>query len=200
MTSTRKIVRFAMLSLGVILLVGVASWWRFVHEFRFNIAQTDMEPVETMLKKALSDVVVVKRPGSEPGSVSAGYIIAYQRDAESFRKDAKLFDAWTASANLGLAALKNATRGDWVRSSVDADFVAAQDRVDPWNHSFCLLRRDHDVLVVSAGPKAPGSPACRNIRIEAKDLAELPHGKLLESPAGYLILVVDKKHADRVSP
>ena len=59
---------------------------------------------------------------------------------------------------------------------------------------------DDDVLVVSAGPKAPGSPACRNIRIEAKDLAELPHGKLLESPAGYLILVVDKAHADRVSP
>jgi hypothetical protein len=74
MTSTRKIVRFAMLSLGVILLVGVVSWWRFVHEFRFNISQTDMEPVETMLKKALSDAVVVKHPGSEPGSVSAGYI------------------------------------------------------------------------------------------------------------------------------
>jgi len=33
-------------------------------------------------------------------------------------------------------------------------------------------------------------------RIWRKDLEELPHGKLLQSPAGYFILVVDKAHLD----
>jgi len=197
MTRIRKIVRFVVLSLGVILLVGVVGWFWFMHEFRLNISRSDIDPLEMSLKKAASDVVVVKRPDSKPASVSGGYLIAYQRDPESFNKDAKLFDTWMASAKLGLAALKNTRRGNWVRSSADADYVASQDRVDPWNHTFCLLRRDDDLLVVSGGPKAPGSPLCRDIQLKAKDLAELPHGKLLESPAGYFILVVDKAHADR---
>src|SRR5258706_2794641 len=197
MTRIRKIVRFEVLSLGVILLVGVVGWFWFMHEFRLNVSQSDIEPFEMTLKKAASDVVVVKRPDSKPASVSGGYLIAYQRDPESFNKDAKLFDTWMASAKLGLAALKNTRRGNWVRSSADADYVASQDRVDPWNHTFCLLRRDDDLLVVSGGPKAPGSPLCRDIQLKAKDLAELPHGKLLESPAGDFILVVEQAHADR---
>jgi hypothetical protein len=125
-------------------------------------------------------------------------LIAYQNDPESFRKDAKLFDAWIASLKVGSAALKNTSGEDWVASSADADYLAALDCVDPWNHTFCLLRRDDDVLVVSGGPKAPSSPACRNIDLGPKDLAEFPKGKLLESPAGFLVLVLDKKHADKI--
>jgi hypothetical protein len=196
MTRARKIVGFTMLSLGVILLVGVAGWFWLLHEFRLNISRSDIEPFEMTLKKAASDALVVKRPDSNPASLSGGYLVAYQRDPVGFQKDAKLFDAWMASAKLGIAVLKNTPRGNWVRSSADADYVSPQDRVDPWNHTFCLLRRNDDVLVVSGGPKAPSSPACRDIRLHAEDFAELPHGKLLESPAGYLILVADKTHAD----
>jgi hypothetical protein len=198
MTRTRRIVGFTVLSLGVILLVGVAGWFWFMHEFRLSFSRIrfDSVPVEMTLKKVASDVLVVKRPDSKPASLSGGYLVAYQRDPEGFQKDAKLFDTWMASAKLGVAALKNTSRGSWVRSSADVDYVASRDRVDPWNHTFCLLRRDDDVLVVSGGPKSPVSPACRDIQFQAKDLAELPHGKLLESPAGYLILVVDKTHAD----
>ena len=199
MIRTRKIVKVAMVSLGVILLVGVAGGFWFWHEFHLNISQSDMEPVETMLKKALSDALVVKRPDSKPTIVSGGYILAYQNDPEGFRKDAKLLDAWMASTKLGLAALKNSPPGNWVRSSADADYVASQDRVDPWNHTFCLLRRDDHLLVVSGGPKAAASPACRDIGFRSKDLAKLPHGKLLESPAGYLMIIVDRTQADRAN-
>jgi len=196
MVRTREIVRAAMLSLGVILLAGTAGWFWFVHEFRLNISQSDVGPFEVMMKKAASQLLVMKRPDSKPVSLTGGYLIAYQNDPEGFKRDAKLFDTWTASVKLGSAALKNAPHGNWVRSSADADYVAPQDRVDSWSHTFCLLRRDDDVLVVSGGPNAPGSPACRDVQLQAKDLAELPHGKLLESPAGYLILVVDKVLAD----
>jgi aspartate/methionine/tyrosine aminotransferase len=55
----------------------------------------------------------------------------HQRDRETFGKDAKLFDAWAASMKMGFAALKNTSRGNWVRSSVSADYVESQDRVDP---------------------------------------------------------------------
>jgi hypothetical protein len=195
MTRTRKIVRFAMLSLGAILLV-VAGWLWLAHELTLGISRIrfNSAPLEMALMKAASDVFVVKRPDPKPASLSGGYLVAYQRDPDAFRKDAKLLDAWLASAKLGVAALKNTPRGNWVRSSADANYVASRDRVDPWRHTFCLLRRDEDVLVVSGGPEAPSSPECRDIRLDAKDLAELPHGKLLESPAGYLVLVVGEAH------
>jgi hypothetical protein len=196
----KTVVRRAILSLGVLLLVGVVGWLWFIHEFRINVSRSDLEPLEMAIKKAASDVVVVKRPTSVPVRASSGYLVAYQRDPETFGKDAKLFDAWAASMKMGFAALKSTSRGNWVRSSVSADYVESQDRVDPWKHTFCLLRRDDNLLVISGGPKAPSSPTCRDIQFQAKDLAELPHGKLLESPAGYLILVVDETHADRVSP
>jgi hypothetical protein len=153
MTRTRRIVGFTVLSLGVILLVGVAGWFWFMHEFRLSFSRIrfDSVPVEMTLKKVASDVLVVKRPDSKPASLSGGYLVAYQRDPEGFQKDAKLFDTWMASAKLGVAALKNTSRGSWVRSSADVDYVASRDRVDPWNHTFCLLRRDDDVLVVSGG-------------------------------------------------
>ena len=139
----------------------------------------------------------MKRADSKPTSVSGGYLVAYQRDAEGFHGDAKLFDTWMASLKLGSAALKNTSSGDWVRSSSDADYIRSEDRVDPWNHTFCLLRRCDDVMVVSGGPKASASPACRDVHLQAKDLAELPHRKLLESPAGYFVLIVDRDHADQ---
>src|ERR1039458_2434459 len=196
MTRTKRILRAATLSLGVLLLVGAAGWYWFMREFRLKISSSDVEPLEVILKKAASDVVAAKRPDSKPTSLSGGYLVAYQRDPESFHGDAKLFDAWMTSVKLGSAALKNPSRGNWVRSSAEADYVASQDRVDPWNHTLCLLRRDDDVLVVSGGPRAPGSPACRNIQLQAMDLAEFPREKLLESPAGYLMLVVTKAATD----
>jgi hypothetical protein len=198
MTRTRKILRFATWGLGTVLLV-LAGWFVLAHELTLGISRIrfDSAPVEMALIKAASDIFVVKRPDSNPASSSGGYLAAYQRDPRSFQKDAKLLNAWIVSAELGVAALKNTPRGNWVRTSADANYVAPQDRVDPWNHSFCLLRRDDDVLVVSGGPKAPSSPACRDIRLDAKDLAELPRGKLLESPAGYLVMVVGEAHADQ---
>jgi hypothetical protein len=51
----KKIAKVATLSLGVILLVGAAGWFWFVHEFRLNISRSDLEPLETTLKKAASD-------------------------------------------------------------------------------------------------------------------------------------------------
>ncbi len=187
------------LGISLLILIPVAVW--IVHDFRsmrldFHFSHAGLEPLEMALKKAASDVVVAKR-GAKPAGASEGYLVAYQEHQEVFRQDAKLFDTWSAAAKLGLASLKSTLRGNWVRSSADAQYVPVQDRIDPWEHNFCLLRRNDDMLVVSAGPNAPGSPSCRDIQLEAKDLAELTHGKLLETPAGYFLLVVDKSHADR---
>ncbi len=160
----------------------------------FHFSQADWQPFATTFKSTLSNFFVVRRPA--PGSDQTKFP-DLQHDPDAVRKNAKLFEAWTASMKLGSATLKSTPGGNWVRSSADADYVASQDRVDPWDHTFCLLRRGDDVLVVSGGPKAPNSPSCRDIRLQAKDLVELPRRKLLESPAGYLMLVVNKAHADQ---
>jgi len=161
-------------------------------DFRFS--QADWEPFATTFKSTLSNFFVIRRAAAASDQMRFPDL---QHNPEAVRGNAKLFDAWMESLKLGSAALKNTPRGNWVRSSSDADYVALQDRLDPWNHTFCLLRRGDDVLVVSGGPKAPSSPICRDIQLQARDLAELPRRKLLESPAGYLMLVVDKVHADQ---
>jgi len=192
-----KLARVIAYGLGVTLLAfACLSLWIFLAvrsmRFDFHLSQADWEPFATTLKSTLSNFFVIKRPTA--GSDQIKFPDA-QHDAEAVRRNAKLFDAWTASLKLGSAALKNTSGGNWVGSSADANYLAPQDRVDPWSHTFCLLRRGDDVLVVSGGPKASDSPACRDIRLQAKDFAEFPRGKLLESPAGYLMLVVDKVHA-----
>jgi hypothetical protein len=193
-----KLARATAYGLGVTLiaLVCFALWLAFAARsmrFDFHFSQADWEPFATTFKSTLSNFFVIRRPtaGSDPMKFPG-----LQHDPDAVRKNATLFDAWTASVKLGSAVLKHTPGGNWVRSSVEANYVAPQDRVDPWNHTFCLLRRGDDLLVVSGGPKAPDSPACRDIQLQADDLAKLPHRKLLESPAGYLFLVVDKTHAD----
>jgi hypothetical protein len=199
MTAPSKLARVLAYALGVILLAFayLSLWTVFaIHSMRFDFhfSQADWGPFATTLKSTLSNLFVI-RPAAA-GSDRARFP-NLQHDPDAVRSNAKLFDAWTASVKLGSATLKNAPSGNWVRSSADANYVAAQDRVDPWNHTFCLLRRGDDLLVVSGGPKVPDSPSCRDIQIQAKDLAGFPRSKLLESPSGYLMLVVEEVHTDR---
>jgi len=199
MAPPSKLARVIAYGLGVTLLAfACLSLWIFLAvrsvRFDFHFSQADWQPFATTLKSTLSNFFVVRR--TAPGSDQTKFP-DLQHDPDAVRENAKLFDAWTASVKLGSAALKNTPGGNWVRSSADANYVASQDRVDPWNHTLCLLRRGDDVLVVSGGPNAPSSPSCRDIQLQAKDLAGLPRRKLLESPAGYLMLVVDKVHADQ---
>jgi hypothetical protein len=187
--------------LGIVLLAFACGAFWMIHDLRalkidFSSRQTGWQPVATSFKKALADVFVIKQK-PEQVSRQPGLLTAYEHDPDAFQQDAKLFDAWTASTKLGVAVLKNTPPGNWERSSADANYIASQNRVDPWNHTFCLLRRGDHVLVVSGGPQAPSSPACRDIRIAESDLAKLPHGKLLESPAGHLMLVIDEDHAGK---
>jgi hypothetical protein len=193
-----KLARAIAYGLGITLLAFacLSLWMAFAMrsvrvDFRFS--QADWEPFATTLKSTLSNFFVIKRAAAGSDQIRFPNL---QHNPEAVRGNAKLFDAWMESLKLGSAALKNTPRGNWVSSSAGADYVAPQDRVDPWNHTFCLLRRGDDVLIMSGGPRAPSSPACLDIQIRADDLARLPHGKLLESPAGYLVLVVDRTHAD----
>jgi hypothetical protein len=200
MTQPSRVARVIAYSLGIILLAFACfSFWMVlaIRSMRIDLhfSKTDWEPFATAFKSTLSNFFVIRHT---TGAVSNQVRFPNsERDPDRVLRNAKLFDTWVASVKLGRATLKSAPSGNWVRSSADADYVPPQDRVDPWNHTFCLLRRDDEVLVVSGGPKAPDSPACRDIQLKADDLAEMPHRKLLESPAGYFILVVDKAHSEQ---
>lgn len=78
---TKTVVRPAILSLGVLLTCGSCGLW-FIHEFRINVSRSDMEPLEMAIKKAASDVVVVKRPTSVPVSASSGYLVTSARPGD----------------------------------------------------------------------------------------------------------------------
>lgn len=175
----------------VVALVVVGGWFAVQHSLDHAFANLDVGPLETTVKKAAADLVVVKRNPDTPAARSQGYLVAYEQNPQGFQADARLFDTWFTAVQLGVATFKDAPQGDWIRSSSESVYVPAAQRVDPWNHTFCLLRRADTLAIISAGPAAPSSPTCKNVSVEAGELAKLPHKKLLQTPAGFLILVLD---------
>jgi hypothetical protein len=152
------------------------------------------------MQKAASDIVVVKQPASANSpSQPRGYLAAYQQDPKGFQSDAKLFDAWLIATQLATSALQHSARGNWILSSSEVDYVQPDKRIDPWSHTFCLLRREDTVLVISAGPSATGSPSCKDVQIGADELNSLAHGKLLQSPSGSLVLVINKQQSQEIA-
>ena len=195
---TTRTFRIAVASSVVVLVVAIGVSLLAVHELhtmQFQISSVDVGRLELTLKKALSDVLVIKRgvDTGHPAMLTQGYAVAYEQNPEGFKADAKLFDTWSRAMALGTQALEAGPRGDYVRSSADADYASASSRFDPWDHWFCMLRRDDTLVVVSGGPNAPSSPQCKDVRIEASELSQVPHGRLLESPSGSLTLVIDRK-------
>ena len=181
----RKRVLLLTASGGVLLLLGLALWivYSFQH-FALNFSKEDAATLINSVKAGAANLVVLKQ-SHERASINA-----YNLTPARLQNDAKLFDAWTSTSQVARETFKSAPAGNWIRSSTDASYLTTAQRYDSWGHSVCILRRTDTVVVVSAGPRASGSPVCRNIQISETELGQLPHGRLLESPSGNLILVV----------
>jgi hypothetical protein len=133
----------------------------------------------------VANVVVIK-PGERTLFTGLGVY-----SEQKLQADAEFFDAWHGAIEMSNAVFSNTHSGNWIQSSLAADYISPEKRLDPWNHAFCLLRRDNTLAVISAGPMAPSSPVCKNIQITAEELGKLPHMKLMQSPAGFLFLVAE---------
>jgi hypothetical protein len=199
MRSRRRIAWIAAISVGVLLSLGTAGYFWAMHSLSSGVSKLDLEPLGVIFKKAASDVLVAKRE-SKPATLSQGFIELYQRNPGAFRADAKLFDAWVSATQIGRSTLKSTRSGSWVRSTADAGYLSPDRRGDPWNHFVCLLRRKDTLLVISAGPRAPSSPVCEDIQVGEGELSQLPRSKLLETPSGNLILVLDHKLSAATAP
>jgi hypothetical protein len=192
MPSGKRIVWIVMLGIGILLALGTVGYFVAIHNLNKTFANVDLKPFGFILKKAATDILVIKQSPKEP-SQTHGYLEAYQNNPAAFQSDARLFDTWVSSARIGEDTLKKTLPGSWVRSSADSDYLLRTNRTDPWGHSFCLLRRNNTLVVVSAGPKALISPVCRDIKITREELTALPRKKLIETPAGNLIFVFDQE-------
>ncbi|HEV2397677.1 MAG TPA: hypothetical protein VGS27_12095 [Candidatus Sulfotelmatobacter sp.] len=189
MARTKRIFLWSVAFLSALALLVV---WQYV-AFGRGLRSISVEPFVTIVKKAASDVVVAKQsPSSSQSTLPAGYLLAYEQNREGFNADAKLFDAWLTASQLGTFVLERGPNGNWVRNSSAIEHLEPKFRLDPWGHSLCVLRRGDSVLVISGGPYAPSSPVCMNVRMTDEDLAAFPHKKLLQTPAGSLVLVVGK--------
>jgi hypothetical protein len=180
------------LGIGIFLVLGTVSYFVAIHNLDKTFANVDLKPFEFIFKKAAADLVVVKQH-PKVSAQTQGYLKAYESNPADFQSDSHIFETWVSSAQIGEDTFKNTLPGSWARSSADADYLLRTNRADPWGHSFCLLRRGDTLVVVSAGPKALSSPTCRDIKIAGQELAALPRKKLIETPAGNLIFVVDQE-------
>jgi hypothetical protein len=188
----RRLILTVEAGIASFLVLAISGWFAVQHSLHGAFAHFDPSPLVTVVKKALADRVVIKRSQSAlPAAAPQGYLVAYQENTDIFQTDAKLFDTWLTAILLGIATFKDAPQGNWIRSSSEASYVQPAQRLDPWGHTFCLLRRADTLVIISAGPAAPTSPSCKNVPVEAAELAKVPHRKLLQSPAGSLILVLD---------
>lgn len=191
MAKSRQLRRLAVW-IGVLLVVCGLALLVVIQNFRnFRVpflSKQDVSSLITIAKGTAAQVVVVKRP-SEQGYVPHASMNTHEIDATRFQADAKLFDAWTLQLQIAQEAVKVTRAGAWTRSSAELRHV--QSQVDPWGHHVCLTRRGNVLAVISAGPRAPADPVCRDISISEAELRELPPARLLETPAGNLLLVID---------
>jgi hypothetical protein len=113
----RKIIKIAAFYLGILLIAWIAAGFLISQAFRPIFSPSDAEPFEMVFKKAMSDVVVVKRTDGHSPQItpSPGYLVAYEKNQEKFKADAKLFDTWTAAIQLGSDVLEHAPTGDWLK-------------------------------------------------------------------------------------
>jgi len=177
---------------GVLLLLGVGGWFYLNWSLGRSLRTVDFAPFFTVIEKAGSDLVVMRQLRPSQPHLPRGYLVAYEENPEGFKGDAKLFETWVYAMSLTTSVLQNGPDGNWVKNSSDLESAKPGSHLDPWQHPFCLLRRDDAVLAISAGPNAPGSPACNNIAMTEQDLATFSQKKLLESPSGSLVLVITK--------
>ncbi len=186
--------RIAAAAAGAVVFLGVGGWFFLQHSLQLAFSPTAFKAVETVFKKAVSDIVVVRRQDKTRTVPPNGYAVAYEKDPAGFQADAKLADTWMSAISLAEAVFNHGPDGNWVRSADDIRIVTTDHRTDTWGHPFCVLRREHVLAVVSAGPAAPTVPNCKDISIKASELAQLPHQKLLETPGGALLLVTEKAY------
>jgi hypothetical protein len=187
-----RIIAVVTTSFGILLTLGIAGYFWAIHNLDTTFAKVDLKPLGVIFKKGVADVVVVKQPSKEVLK-SGGIVDLYQQNPAAVEADARLFDAWISAQQIGQSTLKSTLPGSWVRSTAEANYLSLDLRRDPWNHFVCVLRRDNILLVISGGPRAPDSPICRDIQVRESELAQLPRGRLLETPSGNLILVLDDK-------
>ena len=192
MTRHRKFALRITTALATALLLCTGGWFYLNWSLSKGLRTLDFVPFITIMEKAGSDLVVMRQRGPSQPHLPRGYLVAYEQDPEGFKGDAKLFETWVYAMSLSTSVLQSGPDGNWVMGSSDLKSAGPRSRLDPWQHPFCLLRRGDAVLAISAGPHAPGSPACNNIAMTAEDLATFPQKKLLESPSGSLVLVITK--------
>jgi len=192
MAGDHNLARIAAIAGFAILLLVAGGWFYLNWGLSRGLRSLDLVPFATIMEKAGSDLVVMKQQGPSQALLPRGYLVAYEQDPEGFKGDAKLFETWVYAMSLSTSVLQSGPSGNWVKSSSDLQSAKPGSRLDPWQHPFCLLRRGDAVLVISAGPRALGIPACNNIAMAAEDLATFPQKKLLESPSGSLVLVITK--------
>lgn len=185
----------AALGLGAISVVILMSLlWLFAHTFSLRLsgdALQSLSKLVTVGKKVGSDLVVVKQPtwSSSNRPLPPGYLLAYEQNPEGFEADARLFDMWTTAIRVSTSVVDNGPSGNWVKNSSELTNLPTKDRVDPWGHTVCVLRRSDLVLVISGGAGAPRSPTCKDIQMTSEELGKFPNKKLLQSPTGSLVLV-----------
>jgi hypothetical protein len=189
MQGYKRLAQTIAVAVGTALILGLAVLFVTIHNLDRTFAKADLTPLVVTAKGALTEFVVVNGP-SRRASRENG-LIETKKDSTALQADAKLFDAWQSSLQIAGAALRGTTTGSWIHSSEEVPYLTAAQRRDPWNHTLCLLRRGDVVAVISGGPNAPSSPVCKDTKISENELGKLPRSRLLETPAGNLLLVID---------
>lgn len=193
MTGMSRPLRIGVIALGAVLLLAVAGWFLVGYSVRRAFSKTSFEPLETITKAAASDIVVIRQKGKETPPLVESYAATYERDPAKVEANAKFSEAWFAAGSLADAVFENGPNGNWVQRADELPAAVVGNRTDPWGHPFCLLRRDDVVVVLSAGPAAQAAPTCKDIPVKASALAQLPRGRMIETPRGALLLTAEQK-------
>lgn len=118
---------------------------------------------------------------------SEGLITAYQRDPERFRRFAALFDTVATAKHVGEVIQARQTALRFPFSSAELP-LKDSEKLDPWNHPYCIHSSEGALFVVSGGPKA-SSFSCATQRVKDRQIASAIR-KVFQTAEGEVVVVL----------
>src|ERR1700704_6459956 len=123
MATGSRVNRRVSAAIGVILLISAGGflWFRYeLSHLQFHFSKgskADLERLVAVIKASAANVTVIKRPATPTLLTGGG-----AHSEQNLQAGAKFSDAWQGAIAMGSSTLTHACAGNWVQSSLAANY------------------------------------------------------------------------------
>lgn len=182
----KKVVKYAagVAALVVAALAGAAAYSFYSFEHTPPLTSARPQDILIALQGSMGETLFGV---SNPLPRGVGLITAYQRDPQTFRRYATLFDTVSTAMRIGkfVRQHQQSLRLPLVSTGLP---LPAAGLLDPWHHPYCVTRLQNALVIVSGGPKAR-SFSCRAQHFRVQQISSVRR-RVFQTPAGEVVLIL----------